>query len=311
MKKYKLSIIVHCNNDKEYLLESIRSIYDQRTSIPYEVIVIHDNFDIYLLNELSKFDENIKTLTKNNCDLASDRYIAVEMASSEIVLFLDADYQMLPDRIEFQGRFMLESPDIGLSYGAVNDDCFTEYHDTETFDSFSSHEIQFTVINDAYRRLLDFDMFAPIATAIRREIYLEAVEKSSKHNIAEDYAMCISIGKIANIALSKKTLNKHTQFRRGGISKTPSVHYGPSRALADELIKIEKIPNLFEIYIAGRRRLDVLCNKLLKDDFINDDGKYINKYLEEFFPLISDWLILKWTVIIFFVPSFIGRRKKF
>jgi len=150
-------------------------------------------------------------------------------------------------------------------------------------------------------------MFIPNAIAVRRRIYLEAGGQPSHLYVSEDYSMCIGIAKIAKVSCSNKKLNWYRQSQKENLMRSRSAYYGPPRALADELQKIAGASALLNTYDKGSRRLQKLCNMLFRNDWVNADRKSFNQHSNEFRPLLSGWLLLKWQVIWLFVPPVIGR----
>lgn len=307
MNVLNCSVVIPAYNAAKYLTDAIQSVLNQKTLLSFEIIIVDDGSSDETLKVLSQFAGQLRVLAKENGGVASARNMGVECAFSDVVLFLDADDKMLPGRIEFQGRYMLEHPEVGLTYGMLDYELFPAQNDIYEFRSFLPNNEEFTVVEEAYCRLLEVGMFIRNAIGVRKGIYLEAGGQPNYLRVSEDYAMCINIAKIAKIACSNKKLNWYRQSHGGNLMSSGFTYYGPPRALADELLKIADDPNLFDIYNISRRRLERLCNMLIRNDWINADKQGILMHLEEFSPLVPGWLLLKWRLIWWFVPPIIGR----
>ncbi len=88
-----VSIIVPCNNQAQYLEESLQSILDQ-TYIHWECIIVNDGIPDHTETVARKWeakDSRFIYLHKENGGVSSARSLGIEKAKSEFILTLDAD----------------------------------------------------------------------------------------------------------------------------------------------------------------------------------------------------------------------------
>lgn len=126
----KVSIIVPCFNQAEYLEECLQSILDQ-TYHEWECIIVNDgspdNTEDIALNWCNK-DIRFRYISKENGGLSSARNKGINVAVGEYILPLDADDKISDNYIELCVSAMLANADLKLVYGhgkkfgAVNED---------------------------------------------------------------------------------------------------------------------------------------------------------------------------------------------
>lgn len=96
----KVSVIVPMYNVEKYIGRAIESLIGQ-TFKDIEIILVDDGSNDNTLKQAKSYkDERIKILTKNNAGAASARNLGILNASSEYLMFLDADDYYEPDCIE-------------------------------------------------------------------------------------------------------------------------------------------------------------------------------------------------------------------
>ncbi len=96
MKKYKVSIIVSCYNQAQYLDECLQSVLEQ-TYADWECIIVNDGSPDNTEEVAKKWvlkDKRFKYLYKENGGVSSARNAGISIAESEWVLPLDADNKL-------------------------------------------------------------------------------------------------------------------------------------------------------------------------------------------------------------------------
>ncbi|MBO2944783.1 glycosyltransferase [Paenibacillus sp. F411] len=113
----KVSIIMPCFNDGEYIEEAIQSVFNQ-TYKDIELVIIDDGSDqedtIKILDQLS--GSNIKLVRSNRLRPAGARNKGITQASGKYILPLDADDKIDSDYIEKAVSIMEGDPNIGVVY---------------------------------------------------------------------------------------------------------------------------------------------------------------------------------------------------
>src|SRR5436190_22733330 len=95
----KVSIVIPCYNHAHYVTQTIESALKQTYNI-HEIVVINDGStdnSAEVLDALAKKHNQIKIFTQENSGPAWTRQQAVEKATGEFVVPLDADDYLHPD----------------------------------------------------------------------------------------------------------------------------------------------------------------------------------------------------------------------
>ena len=117
MEETKVSIIVPVYNVEKYLIKCISSIGNQ-TYQNIEIICVNDGSTDYskqLLNQYAEVDNRIKVLHKENGGLSSARNAGLDLATGDIIMFIDSDDWIEANTVE----------DIVLAFKDKSIDCVT------------------------------------------------------------------------------------------------------------------------------------------------------------------------------------------
>lgn len=124
MKLYRnklfISVIIPCYNQGHFLDIAIQSILRQDYS-NFEIIIINDGSTdpntINIVNQLkNKKLPYIKIYSIKNKGLAGARNFGLDKARGELIQFLDADDQLLPDKWNKQVDFFKKNPNSYINY---------------------------------------------------------------------------------------------------------------------------------------------------------------------------------------------------
>lgn len=103
----RISIVIPCYNQGEYLEDAIESCFNQTLS-PYEIIVINDGstddsleiMERYQFKEFPGIESPVKIINQVNKGLSSARNSGIMNATGDYILFLDADDYFKENAIE-------------------------------------------------------------------------------------------------------------------------------------------------------------------------------------------------------------------
>lgn len=118
--KFSVLLSVYIKDNPEYLRIALKSIYEDQTLKPDDIVIVCDgplNADLY--NVLSVFQSgkeeivNIISLPEN-VGLGDALKIGSEKCVNEYIMRMDSDDISLPQRFEKQMNYMLEHPDIDV-----------------------------------------------------------------------------------------------------------------------------------------------------------------------------------------------------
>lgn len=110
-----ITVIIPCYNYADYVAEAIDSVLKQ-THPANEVIVINDGSTDKSLQKIQKYTDRIRIIDQPNQGLIKTKNTGIVEASSDWLLFLDADDTMAPDYLEkFYGAARRNNADIVYS----------------------------------------------------------------------------------------------------------------------------------------------------------------------------------------------------
>ncbi len=110
----KVSIIIPCYNDADYVEESVKSAYEL-TYRNKEIIVVDDGSDQQTKAVLKKLDSKIdKLISQDNVGVVSARNSAIGLAQGEYILTLDSDDYFAPQFLEKSVKILEEKKNVGM-----------------------------------------------------------------------------------------------------------------------------------------------------------------------------------------------------
>ena len=107
-----VSVIVPTYKRKDTLRSSLDSLLSQSYS-PVEIIVVDDNADIewnnHVQNILKEYPSVVYICNSKNLGSAESRNVGIRAAKGDYITFLDDDDIYLPEKIDNQLQYMIES----------------------------------------------------------------------------------------------------------------------------------------------------------------------------------------------------------
>src|SRR5258707_697066 len=118
----QVSIVIPVFNSAHLIGAALRSVFAQ-TFTDFEVIVVDDGSEDQeeLSAELAPFRPSIQFVRQPNGGPANARNTGIARTSGELVAFLDADDEWLPEKLASQVKYFRRHPDTGLLHTAVVD----------------------------------------------------------------------------------------------------------------------------------------------------------------------------------------------
>lgn len=112
-----ISIVIPVYNKEAHIRNTLGSVVGQ-TSPDWEVVVVDDgSTDASMARVRSVHDERIRILTQANAGPGAARNHGAAEARGEVLCFLDADDELLPDFVACHTRRLSENPACALSIG--------------------------------------------------------------------------------------------------------------------------------------------------------------------------------------------------
>lgn len=87
----KISVIVPVYNTENYIEKCLESLIHQTRKEEIEIIVVNDGSTDHSEEKIKKYEKHIKYYAKENEGIAKTRNFGIEKATSEYVMFVDAD----------------------------------------------------------------------------------------------------------------------------------------------------------------------------------------------------------------------------
>jgi O-antigen biosynthesis protein len=117
MRKYKISVVIPCYNQGQYIDSAVDSVLNQ-TYQDFEILVINDGSDDeFTINKLSKLDRpKTRIINTENQGLSAARNNGFKVADGELIQFLDADDIILPGKLEEQTKIFDHYSDVDVCY---------------------------------------------------------------------------------------------------------------------------------------------------------------------------------------------------
>jgi glycosyltransferase involved in cell wall biosynthesis len=160
MKQQKWSIVIPTYNRLPILTKCLRSLENQDFQQEYELIVVDDGSDDgtveFLQTHADEFP-HVKLFQQDHQGAAIARNTGVEVATGEIVLFVDSDLVAMPDLLTEHAK-ALAGHDKAFTYGRIINTC--------NFDDPTSEPFTLTDASKAY--------FATGNTAIAKHWFIKA-----------------------------------------------------------------------------------------------------------------------------------------
>jgi glycosyltransferase involved in cell wall biosynthesis len=245
----KVSIIVPCYNQAQYLDECLNSLIDQ-IYVNWECIIVNDgssdNTEIiasrYLIN-----DSRFKYVFQKNKGLSYARNSGLKFATGELILFLDSDDFLEAKKLilsvePFQKRFDLDAviTDYNLVYGI-------DSRKRNPFCKLDNINFNFeTIVND-----WDIYFTIPIHCAVFKRSSIDKLHFNENLKAKEDWLFWIKFfKKCSNVTfINQKLVN----YRRHPKSMTQSeAHMNKSQEEVMNFIKQELSVEEYEFFLLKR-----------------------------------------------------------
>jgi glycosyltransferase involved in cell wall biosynthesis len=301
MRAPRLSVVIPAYNAAKFIAEALVSVFSQKNAPPFEVIVVDDGSRDETAAIVERNFPAVRLVRKTNGGPGSARNRGVEEARGEIVIFLDADDRMLDGRLAFQGNYMLDHQEVGLSFGNQMHEC------SPNLDMNRNNRIcdsdDFELVEQAFPRLVVVGNFiANTASAVRRDIYLLHGRQPEHIFVAEDYAMNLKIARHAKVAASCRFLSWYRFGDGSNLMRSEHAYLGPTLVLAHAL-RDHGDELTFEERLQACKRFSRLADALLRFEWIERGTAGVAARIEAFEGLIPANLVLKWRILSHVPPS--------
>jgi len=209
-----VTVVIPAYNRESCVGEAIESVLAQKTSFPFEIMVVDDGSTDRTAEIARSYGYPVRVITKENGGPASARNAGVLAAKSSLIAFLDSDDLMSAGRLARQADFLTHHPEVVLTFG----DIILDRHPRESYLK-SIHNLPFEpgrwlTVDDPYQRLLTRDNFVPNVTVmLRKDHYLRAGMMNESLRVSEDWDLwsrMTAVGKFAYYCAPFARVRRHT-----------------------------------------------------------------------------------------------------
>lgn len=178
-----VSFIIPVYNGEKYIAQAISSTFAQDYD-NFDVIVVNDGSIDHTLEVLNLIQDERLTIINldKNQGRSNARNIGVQSSNAEFVAFLDADDQIVPDKLKLQMRYILDHK---------LDICGTWGHAVS-----SKHRILFKhPVDDQVikSRIIKSHTFIHSSIIMRRNLFLSVNGYDKNLNFSEDYDLLLRL----------------------------------------------------------------------------------------------------------------------
>lgn len=245
----KVSIIIPCYNQGQYLPEALQSILEQ-TYQNWECIIVNDgstdNTEQVAQEWLEK-DARFKYAYKENVGLSSARNTGLDFAKGDFIQFLDSDDFLAPEKLILSVESFQENYTIDVVITDYNIFNSRDLQNNRPFYEISNIHFNFeTIVNN-----WDIDFTIPIHCALFKRSSIGNLRFNENLKAKEDWLFWIQFfKKSSNVTFIHQQL---VSYRKHDNSMTQSAKYmQESQSLILVLIKEELSSEEYEIFLLKR-----------------------------------------------------------
>lgn len=214
MENFKISVIIPVYNGEKFIARAIETVLAQ-TYKAHEIIVINDGSRDKTEDVLKSFGEKIRFKTIKNGGVSNARNQGIQMATGDLVAFLDADDVWMPDKLEIQQGFFARYPNVGFC--CCNYRVFYAYvqKEVEHFVVLKGRQVTYDAPfsgKDALKLLLALNFVGTASTVIIKKEVLERVGVfNTSYKQAEDFELWLRVAQVTDyVIVSKVHVEKKT-----------------------------------------------------------------------------------------------------
>lgn len=253
-----VSVIIPAYNAEDFIREAIQSVLHQ-TVHPAEIIVVDDGSTDATAEVVHSFEgavPGIRYLHQGNSGVSVARNLGLDVASGDLIAFLDADDRWRPNMIERQVELLETDPALTCaitnferfehSSGRVTGDQFTYYPELAAVTTRSGPPSPFLLVQgDPFSKLISFtEIPGYTQVAMLRRVHVEGLRFAPALRRNEDLEFMARVFMRGKVAFNPEVL---AEVRRHGDNATNDVRslevgkYEALRSLRDHVTGTERV----------------------------------------------------------------------
>lgn len=194
-----VTVAIPAYNLQRYLVDAVASVQGQTYDGPWRLLILDDGSTddtLSVARKLAKHDNRIEVHTQTNRGRARTRNRLVELATSDLIAWLDADDMASPTWIDQQVCHLLSHPDC-VAVSAQGYAMTSDGHPIGPIDRpCDSDEIERRHLSGAA------NAFFQSCVTVRRTAVVDAGGYDERYPAAEDYSLwlrLVNVGKLCNL----------------------------------------------------------------------------------------------------------------
>jgi glycosyltransferase involved in cell wall biosynthesis len=203
----RFSVVIPLYNKKAYIKRCLRSVLRQ-THTDFEVLVINDGSTDGSEQELDHFpDERVRLIRQTNQGVSVARNKGVDLASNDVVFFLDADDTWEPTFLEEMARLVAVCPDAGVYAGGTRK-IFADGRALHNVLAASAFVGDTAILKDYFQIFADIGQspFSNSSFGVRRDRFHRAGGYAPGVKLTEDSDLWVRLALISKIAFNPESL---------------------------------------------------------------------------------------------------------
>lgn len=212
----KFSIVIPAYNVEKYLGRTIETALSQ-TLLPDEIIVVDDG-STDNTRKIAESFKHIRYFYQKNSGAAVARNRGAKEAVGDWILFLDADDECLPERVEKVSVYLKENPLPVMICGNE----FEGNHDVGW--KYKNLFAYYNKNQPLFPQLFKRCFLSTSSMAVKREIFLKVGGMDPKLRSAQDFDLWLRMALEGELGFIDSPLSRYT-IREGNISSNPVNRY--------------------------------------------------------------------------------------
>jgi glycosyltransferase involved in cell wall biosynthesis len=211
MEKYKVSVIMPAYNEEEYIGHTLKSLAQQKTKYPFEVVVIDNNSTDKTNAIVQSFKDklNIRVIVEKRQGRGIARWRGFEEATGDFLFSTDADTTFPPNWIDGMMKYFNDKNVV-----AVTSLCTL---DKVTKANRKFFDVVHLFTTESYKVILGDYCLYGFSYAVRKDAYVKAGKIDYKLNALDDIDLGVRLKKYGKIKLAKdiKVITSNRRYKNG------------------------------------------------------------------------------------------------
>jgi glycosyltransferase involved in cell wall biosynthesis len=211
------SVIIPVRGSAPFLTQTLKSIFEN-SILPDEIIIVDDGMEKLALAQINAFEAHnlIRTIPNSGSGLVDALNTGINTSKSDLVIRIDSDDVMLPERIEIQKRIMEQNDSLVL--------LGTQCHLIDTTGKVTGKtKYPIGKLNKSWKFLSSCQLAHP-SIIMRKESVLSCggyrkIFNARGMDIAEDFDLWLRLAKVGEVRNLNKFLTEYRQHNNQISSK--------------------------------------------------------------------------------------------